>query len=105
MCCFVSTMHLFSESLNIVLRSAVECHLQLLERQVYSEARLCPEQSFLSLCHLRHFAALCMLLNVNSNFNHCLFSELPSATVGVRQTRAAAAAHRLQFEVLRSSTS
>ena len=31
--------------------SAAECHLQLLERQVYSVARLCSDQSFLSLCH------------------------------------------------------
>ena len=31
--------------------SAAECHLQLLERQVYSVARLCPDQSFLSLCY------------------------------------------------------
>ena len=31
--------------------SAAEYHLQLLERQVYSVARLCPDQSFLSLCH------------------------------------------------------
>ena len=28
--------------------SAAECHLQLFERQVYSVARLCPDQSFLS---------------------------------------------------------
>ena len=32
-----------------VCGSAAECHLRLLERQVYSVARLC--QSFLSLCH------------------------------------------------------
>ena len=31
--------------------SAAECHLQFLERQVYLVARLCPDQSFLSLCH------------------------------------------------------
>ena len=34
--------------------SAAECHLQLLEPQVCSVARLCPDQTILSLCHLRH---------------------------------------------------
>ena len=64
--------------------SAAECHFQLLERQVYSVARLCPDQTFLSLCHRRHVAALCMLYKVNSNSNHLLFSELRSASVRVR---------------------
>ena len=32
-----------------VWESATECHLQLLELQVYLVARLCPDQSFLSL--------------------------------------------------------
>ena len=31
--------------------SSAKCHLQLLERQVQSVPRLCPDQSFLSLCH------------------------------------------------------
>ena len=64
--------------------SAAECHLQLLERQVYSVARLCPDHSFLSLCHWRRVAGLSMLYKVNSNSNHCLFSELPSASTRVR---------------------
>ena len=51
-----------------VWRSSAKCHLSLLELQVYSVARLCPDQSFLSLCHRRHVAALCMLYKVNSNF-------------------------------------
>ena len=42
-----------------------------------------------------------MLHKVNSNSNHCLFSELPSASTRVRLTRAAAAAHPLEFEVPR----
>ena len=63
--------------------SAAECHLQLLDRLVYSVARLCHDQTFLSLCHRRRIAALCMLYNVNSNSNHCLFSELPSTSVRV----------------------
>ena len=61
--------------------SAAECHLQLLERQVYSVARLCPDQTFLSLGHRRHVTALCVLYKVNLNSNHCLFSELPTASV------------------------
>ena len=44
---------------------------------MYSVARLCPDQSFL-LCHRRHVAGLSMLYKVNSNSNHCLFSELLS---------------------------
>ena len=84
-----------------VWASVTECHLQLLWRQVYSVARLCPNQTFLSLCHRRHDAALCMLFKVNSNSNHCLFSELPSISLRVRHTRAAAAAHPLEFEVSR----
>ena len=42
---------------------------------------------------------------LNSNSNHCLFNELPSASVRVRHSRAAAAAHPLEFEVSRCRTS
>ena len=84
--------------------SAAECHFQLLERQDYPVARFCPDQTFLSLCHRRHVATLGMLYKVNSNSNHCLFSELPSASVRVRHTRVAAAAHPLEFEVSRCRT-
>ena len=70
--------------------SAAECHLQLLERQVYSVARLSPIQSFLSLCHRRNVAGLSMLCKANLNSNHCLFSEHPSASPRVLHTRAAA---------------
>ena len=63
-----------------MLRSSAECHLQLLERQVYSVARRCPDQSFLSLCHRRCVAGLSMFYIVNLNFNPCLFSELSSAS-------------------------
>ena len=68
-------------------------------------ARLCPDQTFLSLCHRRHVAALCMLYKVNSNSIHCLFRELLSSSVRVLHTRAAAAAHPLEFEVSRCRTS
>ena len=46
-----------------------------------------------------------MLYKANSNSNHRLFSKLPSASVRVRHTRAADAAHPLEFEVSRSRTS
>ena len=65
----------------------------------------CPDQTFLSLCPRRHVAALCMLYKVNSNSNRCLLSEFPSACVWVRHTRAAAAAHQLEFEGSRCRTS
>ena len=44
--------------------SAAECHLQHLERQVCSVARLCPDQSFLSLLLRRHVAGLCMMYKI-----------------------------------------
>ena len=78
---------------------AVECHLQLLERQGYSEARLCPDQTFLSLCHRRHVAALCMLYKGNSlNSLYCFCSDLPSTALRVRHNRAVAAAHPLELK-------
>ena len=46
-------------------------------------ARLCPDQSFLSLCHRRRVAGLSMLYKVKLNSNHCLFSEVPSASTRV----------------------
>ena len=48
--------------------------------------RLCPDLSFLSLCHRRHVAGLSMLYKVNLNSNHCLFSEFPSASTRVGNT-------------------
>ena len=64
--------------------SGGECNLQLLERQVYSVARHCRDQSFLLLCHRHNVASLSILYNVNSNSNHGLFSEFPSASTRVR---------------------
>ena len=42
---------------------------------------------------------------VNSIYNHCLFSELTSASTLVLHTRAAATAHPLEFEESRCRTS
>ena len=60
---------------------------------------------FLAMCHRRRVAGLSMLYKVNPNTKHCLFSELPSASTRVRHTRAEAAAHPLELEVLRCRTS
>ena len=66
----------------------------------------CPDQTFLSLCHWRHVTALSMLHKVNLNLNHCLFRDLPSASVRVQHTQqVAVAAHPLEFEVSRCRTS
>ena len=67
---------------------------------MFSVARICPDQAF--LCHQHHVAALCMLYKVNLNSNHHLFSELPSASVIVQHTQAAA--HPLELEVSRCGT-
>ena len=103
--CYYAFVSPILEYCSPVWGSAAECHLQLLERQVYSVARLGPDRILLSLCHRRHAAVLCMLYKVNSNSNHCLFSELPSASVRVRHIRDAAAAHPLEFEVTMCRTS
>ena len=89
--CYFANCSLILEYCSPVWWSAAECHLQLLARQVYLVARY--NQSFLSLCHRRHVAGLCMLHKVNSNSNRCLFCELPSASSIVRYTRATAADH------------
>ena len=62
-------------------------------------------QVLVILCHRRHVAGLSMLYKVNSNSNHCLFSDLPSASTRVWHSRAAAVAHPLKFEVSRCRTS
>ena len=72
---------------------------------MYSVARLCPDQSFLSLCHQRRVTVLSMLYKVNSNSNYCLFSDLPYTSTRVQRIRAAAAAHPLGFEASRCRTS
>ena len=56
-CCYAFVLPIL-EYCSPVLRSTAKSHLQLLERQVYSVAWLCPDQTFLSLCHRRHVAAL-----------------------------------------------
>ena len=72
---------------------------------MYLVASLCPDESFLSLCHRRRVDGLSMLNKVNLNSNHCMFSDLPSAPTRVRHFRAAAPARRLWFEVSTCRTS
>ena len=60
---------------------------------------------FLVVASSRCVSGLRMLYKVNSNSNHCLFSYIPSASTGVRHTRAAAEAHPLEFEASRCRTS
>ena len=75
--CYFAFVLTILEYYSPVWGSAAEYHLQLLELQVYSVGRLCPDQSFLSLCHRRRVARFNMFFKVNSNSNHCVFSELP----------------------------
>ena len=117
LCYFVAILHLFSQSLSIVLW----CGSQLLnvtfsflrarciqwpgfERHSYSVARLCPDK-FLVVVSSTSCVGLSMLCKVNSNSYHCLFNEHPSASNRVRHTRAAAAAHPFGFVVLTCRTS
>ena len=66
LCCYYAFGLQILEYCSPVWGSDTECHLQLLERQMYSVARFCPDLTFLSLYHRRHVAALCMLYKVNS---------------------------------------
>ena len=100
-CCYFAFVLTILEYCSPVWGSAAECHLQILEYQVYSVARLCNDQSFLSLCHRRRVSGLSMLYKVNSNSNHCLFNELPSGSTRIRHTRAVAITHPLEFKVSR----
>ena len=93
-CYFASVLRILGNC-SPVGGSAAKRHLQLHERQVYSVAKLCPHRSLL-LCHIRNVAGLSILYKVNSYCNHCLFSELPSASTKVRHTR-----YPLEFEVSR----
>ena len=84
--CYFTFLLPILEYCSPVWGSAAEFHVQLLERQVYCVARLCPNQIFLSLCKRRRVAGLSMLYKDNSNSNHSLFSELPSAYTWVRHS-------------------
>ena len=60
-CCFAFALPII-EYCSLVWGSAAECHLQLLECQVYSVARLCPNHSLLLLCHRRRVAGLSIVV-------------------------------------------
>ena len=57
LCCYFAFVLRILANCSPVWGSAAECYLQLLERQVYSMAGLCPDQSFL-LCRQRRVAVL-----------------------------------------------
>ena len=89
--CYYAFLLLILEYCSPAWGFAAECHHQLHECQV-----LCHDHNFFSLCHRHHVAALCMLSKINLNLNHCLFSELPSASVRVWDFWVVAAAHPLE---------
>ena len=101
-------MHLFFQFLSIYLGCG---GLLLNFIFIFSSARCIRWPGFALITlyfrcvHQCHVVSLCMLYKDNSNSNHCLFSEFPSASVRVRHTRAAAAARPLEFEVSRCRTS
>ena len=107
LCCSVATMHLFSQSLSIVLRCAAVLVDVIFG---FSNARCIRWPG----CALFRLSCRCV---IDVMLLHCvsctrliqtliiLYNELPSASVRVRQTRAAAAAHPLEFEVSRCRTS
>ena len=74
--------------------SAADRYLQLLERQVRSVNRLCPDYILAPLGHRRRVAELCMFYKDYYNLIHCLYGKLPSANHIVGHTRTAIAAHR-----------
>ena len=103
-CCFAFLLKIL-KGCSRVCGSAAECHLLLLERQVYSVARLCPDQSLMLLCHRRNVSGLSMFYMINSNSNHSVVSKLPSASTRVWHPLVQAASHPLKFEVWRRRTS
>ena len=75
LCYFFAIMHSFSQSTSkstSVWGSVAD--FQLLERQVRSVVRLCPDLRFLTLYRRRRVAGLCMLYEVISNSNNCSLS-------------------------------
>ena len=59
--CYYAFVLLILEYFSPVWALAAEYRLQLLERPVYSVARLSSDQSFFSLCHQRNVAWLYIL--------------------------------------------
>ena len=77
--CYFAFILQILEYCSPVSGSGAECHLQLLVHQVYTVARLCPDQDSLSLYHQRNIVGLSLLFKINSCSDHYLFSELPTA--------------------------
>ena len=60
---------------------AADCHIQLLERHVHSVDRLFSRSVYLVVViDVVWLGLICCTRLKNLNSNHCLFSELPSAS-------------------------
>ena len=96
--CYYAFVLLILEYYSPVWGSPAECLLQLLERQVYSVARLRPDQRS---CHCIIYLMLLDFLCCTRLIRTLFVNELPSVSTRIRHTRAAAAAHALEFVVSR----
>ena len=94
--CFVATLHMYSQSLSIFFR----CGGLLLNVIFSFSSARCIRDGFLVVMLSTSCCWTVYVDNVNSNSIHCLFSELPSVSVRVRQTRAATAARKARLQVL-----
>ena len=89
MCYFIAIRYLFFHS-----SSSVDQHGDQLLTVIFRflSAR-CVWWASLALikfsCYRRHVAVLCMIKNVNSNLNHCLFGDLSSSSTKVQHSGAA----------------
>ena len=108
-CCFVATMHLFSQSLSIVLLRGA---LLLSVIFSFSSARCIRWRSFALIrlsCRCVIYVLLlhcvCCTRLIQTRIIVCHSSSRAPASVRVRHTRAAAAAHPLEFEVSRCRSS
>ena len=107
LCYFVAILHLFSQSLSIVLRCGgqlLNITFSFLSTGVFGGQAWSRSEFFVVRSSTSSGWAYSMLHKINLNSNHCLFSQLPSASTRVRHSRAAAAAYLLKFEVSRCRT-
>ena len=103
-CCYYAFVLPIIEYSSPVWGSAAECHLQLLERQVYSVAWLCHDQF---LVVMSSTPRCCTVYVVQSSFElESLFVQSDSICFCQSSTnRAADAAHTLELKVSRCRTS
>ena len=83
----IAILHLFSQSLSIVLRcmgQLLNVTFSFLSARCIRWPRFCPDPSFLLLSSTS-FGWAIYFVQGYSNSNHCLFSELRSTSTRVRQ--------------------